>query len=131
MFQKLIKNPKLVFLCDSLGALLSAFLIGILLTNFQQYIGLPKERLYMLAAIAGVLCMYSGSCFLFIKTKWKPFLLVIITANSLYTVLTIAIMILYAQEITGWGILYFVSEIFVLATVIRLEIKSFKFEFSN
>jgi hypothetical protein len=126
MLAKLTHNPKLVFLFDALGALLTSTLIGGLLVAYQSYIGLPFTWLYILASIAAVLTIYSSSCAVLIQKKWSPFLKIIITANILYTCLTTALIIVYSQELKSLGFAYFIGEIFVLVGVIWLEIKALK-----
>lgn len=126
MLEKLIHNPKFVFLFDALGALLTCTLIGGLLVAYQSYIGLPFTWLYILASIAAVLTVYSSLCAVLIQKKWSPFLKVIITANTLYTCLTTTLIIIYSQELESLGFAYFIGEIFVLVGVIWLEIKALK-----
>ncbi len=126
MLQKLINNPKSVFLFDAMGALLTSTLIGGLLVTYQSYIGLSFTWLYILASIAAVFTIYSSSCAVLIQKKWRPFLKVIITANALYACLTTALIIMYSQEMKGLGIAYFIGEIFVLIGVIWIEIKTLK-----
>lgn len=126
MLDKLINNPKFVFLFDAIGALLTCTLIGGLLVSYQSYIGLPFTWLYILASIAAVLTIYSGLCAVLIQKKWSPFLKIIITANALYTCLTIALIIIYSQELKSLGFAYFIGEIFVLIGVIWIEIKTLK-----
>ena len=126
MLEKLIHNPKFVFLFDALGALLTCTLIGGLLVAYQSYIGLPFTWLYILASIAAVLTVYSSLFAVFIQKKWSPFLKVIITANTLYTCLTTALIIIYSQELESLVFAYFIGEILVLIGVIWLEIKALK-----
>ncbi len=126
MLDKLINNPKFVFLFDAIGALLTCTLIGGLLVSYQSYIGLPFTWLYILASIAAVLTIYSGLCAVLIQKKWSTFLKVIITANTLYTCLTAALIIIYSQELKSLGFVYFIGEILVLIGVICLEIKALK-----
>lgn len=126
MLEKLIHNPKFVFLFDAFGALLTCTLIGGLLVAYQSHIGLPFTWLYILASIAAVLTVYSSLCAVLIQKKWRPFLKVIITANTLYTCLTTALIIIYSQELESLGFAYFIGEIFVLIGVIWLEIKALK-----
>ncbi len=126
MLEKLIHQPKFVFLFDALGALLTSTLIGGLLVAYQSYIGLPFTWLYILASIAAVFTVYSSLCATLVKKHWKPFLQIIITANALYACLTTTLIILYQKEMTALGLAYFIGEIFVLMGVIWLETKTLK-----
>lgn len=123
---KLIHRPKFIFLLDALGALLTSTLIGGLLVTYQPYIGLPFTWLYILAAIAAVFTIYSSVCAILIRRNWKPFLQIIIIANTLYTCLTAALLIIYQTEVTVLGSAYFIGEILIIFGVIWLEIKTLK-----
>ena len=54
MFQKIINpfslHPKKLFLIDGLGAMLSAFLLGIVLVELETIFGIPTSVLYWLAS---------------------------------------------------------------------------------
>ncbi|BFG69577.1 hypothetical protein KACHI17_04580 [Sediminibacterium sp. KACHI17] len=126
MLQRLIHQPKFVFLFDALGALLTSTLIGGLLVAYQSHIGLPLTWLYILASIAAIFTIFSSSCASLIQSNWKPFLIIIITGNALYACLTTTLIIMYSKELTGWGFAYFIGEIFVLLGVIWLELKAVK-----
>jgi hypothetical protein len=54
-----------IFLFDAGGAFLASFMLGVVLTNFQEHIGMPKEVLIPLAITALVFCIYSLSCYFF------------------------------------------------------------------
>ena len=45
MLAKITSTPKHLFLLDCLGALLSAFLLGVALPNFQPIFGMPHTVL--------------------------------------------------------------------------------------
>ena len=45
-------NPKKLFLIDSLGALISAVMLGLVLTRFEHIFGMPQNVLYFLSFIA-------------------------------------------------------------------------------
>lgn len=120
---KLQQNPKNVFLLDALGACLSAislFAIGLL----YHYIGLPQLTLFMLAGTAIIFAVYSLSCFYLINKIWKPFLLGITTANTLYSIVTASLIIQYYQSLTIFGFAYFVCELIILCVLIALEVKT-------
>lgn len=110
-----------IFLIDGLGALLTAFLVGIVLTNFQEYVGMALEILISLALVALVFCTYSLSCFLLLKSGWKPFLIAIATANLLYCVTTTTLLILFFNQLTTLGIMYFLGEIIVIGILVYFE----------
>lgn len=121
---KITLNPKLVFLLDCLGALLSAFLLGVVLTSFQPIFGMPRQVLYGLAALAGLFAIYSFWNYRWFKENWRPYLRGIAIVNLLYCCLTAALVIYFRQELTKWGLLYFLQEMVVIMVVVMLEFKT-------
>lgn len=126
MLNRFIEHPKLVFLLDAIGAVFTAFFIGIVLVNLQTYIAMPKQILYTLAVMALVFCTYSGCCFLFLKGNIKPFLKVLIIANLLYCCITIGLLLFFSKQLTDWAYLYFIAEILIIIAVVLIEREVFK-----
>lgn len=124
MLNKITSNPKLVFLLDCLGALLSAFLLGVVLTSFEPIFGMPRQVLYGLAALAGLFAIYSFWNYRWFKENWRPYLRGIVIVNLLYCGLTAALVIYFRQELTKWGFLYFFQEMVVIIVVVMLEFKT-------
>lgn len=122
MIDRIFTNPVKIFLIDSLGAFVTAILIGLLLTRFQEFIGMPVEILFGLAGIAVFFCIYSLSCYLFLKRNWRPFLKAIAIANLLYCLTTIVLIITLYHQITILGLLYFVGEIIVIGVLVYFEL---------
>ncbi|WP_375579353.1 hypothetical protein ABWH96_20500 [Marivirga tractuosa] len=119
---QLLSPPKKIFLIDALGAFLTASILGIVFTNFQEYIGIPTDILISLALIAVVFFIYSMSCFLFMKMKWKPYLKAIAIANLLYCILTVALILTFFHQLTLLGLFYFIGEIIVVLFLIYIEL---------
>lgn len=124
MLNKITSNPKLVFLLDCLGALLSAFLLGVVLTSFESIFGMPHKVLYGLAALACLFAIYSFWNYGWFKENWRPYLRGIAIVNLLYCCLTAALVIYFRQELTKWGFLYFLQEMVVIIVVVMLEFKT-------
>ena len=57
-------NPKKLFLIDGSGALLSAFLLGIILVRFEDIFGIPVSTLRILASLPCVFFIYDVFCLL-------------------------------------------------------------------
>jgi hypothetical protein len=87
---KMTVAPKQLFLMDSLGAVLSALLLGMVLTRFETAFGMPKKVLYFLAGLACICAVYSFSNYWRMKENWRSYLQAIAIANLLYCGLTIA-----------------------------------------
>lgn len=119
---QLITAPKRLFLVDSLGAALTAFLLFIILKNFNQYIGMPEHVLIFLAALAVCFCLYSATCFFLLKGNWQPFIRIIAGANILYCILTLIFLMTYAPLLTTIGMGYFLMEIAIVCGLVYIEL---------
>lgn len=112
-----------LFLIDGLGAMASTTFLGLLAFVFYPHFGLPQVVLIWLMSLAAGLCLFSlGAAFL---NPPRPllFLQFIIGANSIYALLTTGLLLLFFSQLTVWDGLYFVSELIVLALVIRFELQ--------
>lgn len=114
-------NPKGLFLIDGLGALLTAFLVGIVLRMFEDAFGMPSKFLDFLSVLGGVFAIYSISCYLFVPKNWRIFLRVIAIANLLYCLLTAVLVILLYQQLTILGVIYFIGEILIVIALVYVE----------
>jgi len=115
-------KPKILFLIDGLGAMLTAFLLFVILRNFNEYFGMPKIRLTYLSAIAACFCIYSSACFIFLKDNWTLYLRGIGIANLLYCILTMGFLIIYYFQITMTGATYFLLEIAIICGLVYIEL---------
>lgn len=120
-----MKNTKLknLFLLDGLGAILSAFLLGIVLVKFESYFGIPKKTLYFLAALPCFFMIYDFFCYFKIKKKLGKFLKVIAIVNLLYCCLSIGMAIYHQQVITNLGWIYIIGEIIIVMALAIVELK--------
>lgn len=116
--------PKKLFLIDSLGALFSALLLGVVLVNFESAFGIPKNVFYFLALIASLFLFYSSLCYFFLKENWKPYLITIAAGNLLYCCLTVGVLFYFYETITVLGMLYFIGEVAVILMLAIVELKS-------
>lgn len=116
-------KPKTLFLIDGIGALLTAFLLFVVLRAFREYVGMPDVILTSLSLIAVVFAIYSIGCCLFLKNTWKPFLTIISTANLLYCCLTTVLVVYYYPLLTILGVIYFSGEIAVICGLVFIELK--------
>jgi len=126
---KILKNiinylagrPKTLFLIDGLGAMLTAFLLFVVLRNFNEYFGMPKTILTYLSGIAACFCIYSTTCFFFLTRYWTAFISGISIANLLYCILTMGLLIIYYPQLTIIGTTYFLLEIAIIIGLIYVE----------
>lgn len=123
MLEQVTQNlsPKKLFLLDALGALLSAFLLGVILVHFESYFGMPSDALYILAFLPCVFAVYDFVCYYKVTDNWRPFLRGIAVANLLYCFLSIALVFQHYQELTILGIIYFVLELLIVVVLAKIE----------
>jgi hypothetical protein len=121
---KISLNPRRLFLIDGFGALLSAFLLGVVLVKFESTFGMPKKVLYALSLMACLFAIYSFTCYLQVKKNWPPFLKVIAIVNLSYCALTLGLLFYFHQELTSLGMIYFLLEIGVVTSLAIVELYS-------
>lgn len=126
LFQKLSANPRRIFLIDGLGAVLTAFLLCVVLASFESFFGMPAQVLYVLGGVAVVFAVYSFSCYCWLKRSHRSFLAAIIIANLLYAVLSLGLVIYYFPQLSSWGLLYFTGEIIVILVLVSIEYRCLK-----
>lgn len=115
-------NPKRLFLIDSLGALLTTFLIVAMLMRFIEVFGMPLQPLYFLSGIAFSYAFYSICCYFFIGRHWQAYLKLIAFANLLYCCVTITFVIYFYASITILGFIYFSVELIVISCLAAIEL---------
>jgi hypothetical protein len=110
-----------LLLLDGLGDVTSAIFLGVVLVEYQKFIGLPVNLLYFLALIAVFFAVYSLSCHFLLKQAHVGFLKIIAMANSAYCALTLLLVILFLEHIKPWGLAYFAGEIILVVGLVILE----------
>ncbi len=114
-------QPRLLFLLDGSGALISAgFLWGVLGT-WPSFFGMPQRELFVLTGIALVLALYSFTCAVFTRSNQGVWLRIIATANSLYCLLTLYLTIHWLPDLSVWAVLYFGQEMVLILSLVFLE----------
>lgn len=124
LFKNLSSNPKKLFIIDSLGALVTAILIGIVLRMLEDIFGMPEKALNVLGAIAVGFFIYSMSCYFFVAKNWRTYLKLIASANLLYCCLSIAYVIYFYSSLTILGWIYFIVEIVIVGGLVWVELKT-------
>lgn len=118
----LAEKHKTLFLIDSLGAMLTAFFLFVIMRQFDEYFGMPKIVLTYLSVIATCFCIYSTTCFIFLKERWTLYVKLIGIANLLYCALTIVLLIKYYHLLTTIGTTYFLIEIVIICGLSYIEL---------
>lgn len=117
-------KPKKLFLLDGLGALLSAFCLGVVLVKLEHLIGMSPKVLKILALLACVFAAYSLSSSYFVKENWSIYLKIIAAANFLYCCTTMILVVYFLTQLTTLGIVYFVVEVVIILSLVRIELKT-------
>lgn len=117
-------QPKTIFLIDGMGALVSAILLGLVLTKLETFFGLPKNVLYVLAGIALLLAVYSISNAFTQPANPSKRLKLIAVANLLYCLLTFVLLFIFFPQLTVYDLLYFMGELLIILSLASLELKA-------
>src|SRR5688572_684170 len=116
-------NHKKLLLIDCLGALLSAFLLGIVLVKFESGFGMPQNILYFLSTMACLFAMYSGISYFFLRKNHVAYLKFIAFANLMYCCLTLGLTVYFYKQLTALGLIYFTGEILVIVALAMIELR--------
>lgn len=114
-------NRKKLFFIDGLGALLSAFILGLVFTRYQSLIGMPIEKLHFLAGLACVFMLYDIWCYFKKPNNSRNYLRAIAIANFIYAIISIGLVIQFYDQLTLIGLSYFILEITILFILASYE----------
>ena len=123
LLEKVYLNPKKLFLIDAMGALLSAFLLGVVLVKFKNLFGVPVSVLYLLTLFPVIFAVYDILCYLKTKNNLKLFLKTIAYLNILYCFVSIVILLNRYKQVTFLGYSYFLVEFLIILTLANFQIK--------
>lgn len=119
-----IEYGKKLFLFDAFGALLSAFLLGIILVRYESIFGIPKNTLYFLAILPCFFAIYDIVCYFKVSIKIGYFLKVIAYINIVYCFISIVLAFYHYESLTYLGWLYIILEIIVVVAIALIELKA-------
>ena len=117
------ENPRMLFAIDGVGAILSAFLLGVILVKFESIFGIPSRTLYLLASFPILFGMYDFYCYRDKKDQSGPYLKGIAIANFLYCLLSISVAFYHFSTITYLGWTYILLEVLIVITLALFEFK--------
>lgn len=121
---KFVSSPRLVFLLDGVGALLSAVLLTLSREFFNALFGVPESVICWLILAALGLAIYSLLCYFLLKKKWWTFIYLIAALNLSYAVITALILLYFSAKVTVYGWVYFCLEISLLFYLVLLEFRT-------
>lgn len=102
----------------------SAFLLGIVLVNFEPVFGISSSTFYTLALMAIILTIYNAYS-MFSNNGNLGFLLKTLSiANYSYCLMTLSFLVFADQKISIWGWSYMVCEIALILILASIEFKA-------
>lgn len=125
MDRKYLRN---LFLLDGFGALLSAFLLGIVLVKLESYFGIPKTTLYVLAALPCLFAMYDFLCYFKLEKNLEKFLKPIAIANLMYCCLSIGLTLFHFKRVTYIGWIYIIGEVIIVVSIALIELRAANYD---
>lgn len=118
---RISSNPKQLFLLDGFGALLSSFLLGVILVEFKNLFGIPVPTLYFLAILPGTFAIYDLYCFTSVKNIGL-YLKSLAHINASYCCISLGFAFYHVDTITVLGWIYILLEILIVLVLANLEI---------
>ncbi|WP_299121459.1 hypothetical protein [uncultured Tenacibaculum sp.] len=118
------QNPKKLFLIDGFGAILSTFMLGVILVQFEALFGIPSSALYILAIIPLFFILYDIYSFKQKYSKTGVLLKGIAILNLLYCCISFGFAVYHFHLITYIGWLYILIEITIILLLAFIEFKT-------
>ncbi len=120
----MLPNPQKLFVIDGIGAIASAFFLGVVLVQLQHLIGMPRNTLYFLAILPILFVLYDAYAYQQVKKAYNwPYLKVIAFVNLSYCFVSVAMLFLHYDALTTLGWLYFIGEILIILVLVVIELK--------
>jgi hypothetical protein len=116
-------NPKKLFLIDGFGAILSAFLLGVVLVKFEIIFGIPSSTLYLLAIMPIFFATYDFYCYRKKHQRTALFLKGIAVLNLIYCCISLGFVFYHFGTITNLGWIYFLIEIVIVLLLAIIEFR--------
>jgi len=126
IIKKINSEPRKLFLIDGFGAIVSAFLLGVVLVKWEEIFGIPPSTLYFLAFLPCLFAIYDFYCYQKDSKNLGIFLKAIATMNLLYCCLSIGLAFYHHHTITLFGWVYILNEILIIITLVYFEFKAAK-----
>jgi len=113
--------PRKLILLDFSGALVSAFMLGVVLVHWNSFFGIPVYALYVLAVIPCFFALYGLSIYAVESANAHAFLKNIAYLNLTYCIFSVAVAVFHAESIKPAGWVYLLVEILIVLLLARLE----------
>ena len=124
LLEQLSRHPKQIFIIDGLGALLSAFMLGIVLVQLEPYFGIPVSTLYFLAFLPCVFALYDLICYRSEFSNIGFFIRIIAFSNLTYCFLSLGLAFYHSSLLTSLGWTYIVLEVIIILIIFYIQLKT-------
>jgi hypothetical protein len=118
-----IQHPKRLFLLDGVGAALSLLTLLVLFFFFQEEVGFSTDVFVVLIVGAVSLFAFDAFCYFNVDPPFQRYILLMAVSNVAYSVFVAVGLLYHSAEISLFTWIYFSLEIFILALLVRLELK--------
>ena len=126
-FQQILEwakaDPRKVFQIDGAGAILSAVLLGVVLTRLESVFGIPRRTLFFLASLPCLFAIYDFYCYLSVPKDVGLFIKRIAFANLVYCCISVGLAIYHWEEITILGWIYILIEVVLVGVLASIELR--------
>ena len=121
---KVTSNPRVLFLIDGIGALLSAFFLGLVFTRFESVFGMPEKALYFLALFPILFAIYDFIVYFIKSNNWILSIQIIAFANLVYSLISILLIYQNIQQLTVLAVTYFSLELLIIFSLVIIEYRT-------
>lgn len=121
------KKTRFPFIIDTLGALVSAAMLGLVLPHFVALTGIPFAVLKLLVIPPLLYVLIDFCAIVQLHHKWSAQLLRFVAVlNLLYCLFSISIAFIHTSSLTLFGWMYILGEIGIILVLARWEWKTAK-----
>ena len=122
LITQMVDNPKKLFLLDGIGAIVSAFFLGVVLVQWESLFGIPVPTLYFLAGIPILFALYDLYAYQKEPHQLAPFLTGIAIMNVGYCCLSLGLAFYHRAVVTAWGWGYIIAEVAIILVLVVIEL---------
>ena len=122
----LVSNKRKLFLIDGMGALVSALVIGGVMTRLPEWFGLPHFILHSLALVAFALAFYGFMNALGLFGQHRVLLWATFMGNCFYIVFTGLLLVMFARSLKPLDFAYFIGEMAIVAVLAAVEYRALR-----
>ena len=121
-YKRLKENPRLIFLIDLAGALITMMILLFVVGNRPHWFGIPISAIRIMLFMALCISIYDLRCYTSQYTHFKHHVAFLALLNIVYIILTAILLLVHAGSLTGLGVTYIIGEMIVIAVLVRYEL---------